>query len=104
MLMRGMVWSGQAPSLSITETLFEPALTTDASGRPSPLKSAMTTDVDEESPVAVVIGRARLPSPLPRRTLTAPPGDDVEFPLATTRSSLPSLSTSLVVADWGPTP
>src|SRR5438105_941381 len=100
MVIRGRVgWTAQLPSLSRIATPFEPAFAAAASGRPSPLKSAITRELGEP-PVAVVIGAARPPRPSPKRTVRAPGADW----LVTMTSSLPSPLTSLAVADAGALP
>ena len=44
----GACGGGPAPSLSSTETVFEPAFATATSGRPSPLKSPTATVAGDE--------------------------------------------------------
>ena len=62
----------QSPSLSSTETAFEPRSAAATSGRPSPLKSPTVTAKGHE-PAAWSIGEENVPSPKPRSTLTVPP-------------------------------
>src|SRR5689334_5541697 len=99
MVIRGGVgWTAHLPSLSRIATLLEPRFGAAASGRPSPLKSAMTSELGEP-PVAVVIDVVdRAPFPSPKRTITDP-ADDRSI---TTRSSLPSALTSQALADPAP--
>ncbi len=82
---RGVFWSGQAPSLSSTETVFEPAFAAATSGRPSPLKSPTATAPTDQSTQGSS-DWMNVPSPRPRSTLTVfrrPVGrDDVELAVA----------------------
>src|SRR5262245_48432640 len=61
----------QVPSLSSTETVFEPPLATTTSGRPSSLKSPTATAEGDE-PTAYAPAYVRVPSPLPSSSLTVP--------------------------------
>src|SRR5262245_39156458 len=78
----------QVPSLSSTETVFEPPLATATSGRPSSLKSPTATAVGDE-PTAYAPAYVSVPSPLPSSSLTVPVS-----PSDVTASSSPSPSKS----------
>src|SRR6188472_4000596 len=62
----------QVPSLSRTETVFEPALAAATSDRPSPLKSP-TAMAEGDEPTAYAPAYVSVPFPLPSSSLTVPP-------------------------------
>src|SRR5262249_31943182 len=94
-------WSLEGAVAVARKTCTVPELTslaTARSGRPSPLKSATTTD-EGLVPATKLTGRRKTPVPERRSTLTVPLEEFV-----TTRSGLPSPLTSATAKALGPLP
>src|SRR5262249_56816251 len=68
---RGGGGGGQVPSLSSTDTVFEPPLATTTSGRPSASKSP-TASADGDEPTVYALAYVSVPSPLPTSSLILP--------------------------------
>src|SRR5439155_1305043 len=83
-----------------TETLSELKLVTTRSGRPSPLRSPMATEVGF-TPAPKLTGSRKVPSPLPSSNKTGLGAGKVKSTLATARSAYPSLLTSATATVTG---